>query len=41
MAIRSIAQAIQAGEISLGFAVGVESMSLKYVCGRLFCTGFI
>ncbi|KAI0033149.1 3-ketoacyl-CoA thiolase [Vararia minispora EC-137] len=29
MAIRSIAQAIQAGEISLGLAVGVESMSLN------------
>lgn len=31
MAIRSIAQAIQSGETSLGLAVGVESMSLKYV----------
>lgn len=29
MAIRNIAHAIQAGEISLGLAVGVESMSLK------------
>lgn len=29
-AIRSIAHAIEAGEISLGVAVGVESMSLKY-----------
>jgi len=29
MAIRSIAQSIQAGEISLGIAVGVESMSLN------------
>ncbi len=31
MAIRSIAHAIQAGEISFGWAVGAESMSLKYV----------
>ena len=31
MAIRNIAHSIQAGEISLGVAVGVESMSLKYV----------
>jgi len=29
MAIRNIAHAIQSGEISLGVAVGVESMSLK------------
>lgn len=31
MAIRSIAHSIHAGEISLGVAVGVESMSLKSV----------
>lgn len=31
MAIRNIAHNIQSGEISLGMAVGVESMSLKYV----------
>lgn len=31
MAIRSIAHAIQAGECELGLAVGVESMSQKYV----------
>lgn len=31
MAIRNIAHAIQAGEISLGLAVGVESMSMKWV----------
>jgi acetyl-CoA acetyltransferase len=31
MAIRSIAHSIQAGETSLGLALGVESMSLKYV----------
>ena len=31
MAIRSIAHSIRAGEISLGVAVGVESMSLKSV----------
>jgi hypothetical protein len=35
MAIRNIAHSIRAGEISLGVAVGVESMSLKSVCGRL------
>jgi len=29
MAIRNIAHAIQAGEASIGVAVGVESMSLK------------
>jgi acetyl-CoA acyltransferase 1 len=29
MAIRNIAHAIQAGEISIGLAVGMESMSLK------------
>jgi len=29
MAIRNIAHAIQAKEISLGLAVGVESMSMK------------
>jgi acetyl-CoA acetyltransferase len=31
MAIRAIAHAIQAGETSIGWAVGAESMSLKYV----------
>jgi len=31
MAIRNIAQSIRVGEISLGVAVGVESMSLKSV----------
>jgi acetyl-CoA acetyltransferase len=31
MAIRNIAHSIRAGEISLGVAVGVESMSLKSV----------
>lgn len=31
MAIRNVAHAIQTGETSLGVAVGVESMSLKYV----------
>lgn len=31
MAIRTIAQSIQAGEASLGLALGVESMSLKSV----------
>ena len=31
MAIRNIAHSIRAGEIALGVAVGVESMSLKYV----------
>lgn len=31
MSIRTIAHAIQAGEITLGLAIGVESMSLKYV----------
>ena len=31
MAIRNIAHAIQAKEISLGLAVGVESMSMKWV----------
>jgi len=31
MSIRAIAHAIQAGEISIGWAVGAESMSLKYV----------
>lgn len=35
-AVRSVAQAIEAGEIELGVAVGIESMSLKYV--RLHCT---
>lgn len=30
-AIRSIANAIETGHISLGMAVGVESMSLKYI----------
>ena len=35
MAIRNIAHSIRAGEISLGVAVGVESMSLKYVQSRL------
>jgi acetyl-CoA acyltransferase 1 len=29
MAIRNIAHAIQANEISMGLAVGVESMSMK------------
>ena len=31
MAIKNVAQSIRAGEISLGVAVGVESMSLKSV----------
>jgi len=31
MSIRAIAHAIQAGETSIGWAVGAESMSLKYV----------
>ena len=31
MAIRNVAQSIRVGEISLGVAVGVESMSLKSV----------
>jgi acetyl-CoA acetyltransferase len=31
MAIRNIAHSIHAGEISLGVAVGVESMSLQLV----------
>jgi len=31
MAIRNIAYSIRAGEISLGVAVGVESMSIKSV----------
>ncbi len=31
MAIRNIAHSIRAGEISLGVAVGVESMSVKSV----------
>ena len=31
MAIRNIAHDIQTGEISLGLAIGMESMSLKYV----------
>lgn len=31
MAIRSIAHAIQVGDISLGLALGVESMSLQCV----------
>lgn len=35
MAIRSIAHAIQAGETSFGWAVGAESMSLKYVVAAL------
>jgi len=34
MAIRYIAHAIQSREISLGIAIGVENMTLKYV--RLF-----
>jgi acetyl-CoA acyltransferase 1 len=34
MAIRSIAHAIQAGETSIGLAVGVENMSLKRVSCR-------
>jgi len=31
MSIRAIAHAIQAGETSIGWAIGAESMSLKYV----------
>ena len=31
MAVKNVAQSIRAGEISLGVAVGVESMSLKSV----------
>jgi len=31
MSIRAITHAIQAGETSIGWAVGAESMSLKYV----------
>jgi len=31
MSIRVIAHAIQAGETSIGWAIGAESMSLKYV----------
>jgi len=34
MAIRNIAHAINSGETSLGVAVGVESMSLKYATLR-------
>lgn len=37
MAIRNIAHDIQAGEIEMGLAVGVESMSLKYVSPSMFC----
>jgi hypothetical protein len=41
MAIRNIAHAIQAGETSIGLAVGVESMSKQfslcfYNCDRVF-----
>jgi acetyl-CoA acetyltransferase len=38
MAIRNIAHSIRVGEISLGVAAGVESMSLKSVSGR-FASG--
>jgi len=31
MSIRAIAHAIQVGETSIGWAIGAESMSLKYV----------
>ena len=38
MAIRNIAHSIRAGEISLGVAVGVESMSVKSVLVALWCS---
>lgn len=38
MAIRSIAHSIRAGEISLGLAVGVESMSVKSVLVAFSCS---
>lgn len=39
-AIRSIAHAIESGEISLGVAVGVESMSMKCVYRRAFSSKY-
>lgn len=44
MAIRSIAHAIQSGETSLGWAIGAESMSLKYVVSlhsNVTCINFL
>ena len=41
MAIRNIAHSIRVGEISLGVAVGVESMSLKYVHSLQISTAFL